>query len=60
MYVRRAKEGSQEEFQMLKELLVWGGMYFVTPIVAECESRLWKFVAADTVCTLLMIANHHG
>ena len=55
----RRAANDHEEFGLLKQLLVWGGMYCVPAIVSACEHRLWRFVGPDNVCTLLYIAHHH-
>ena len=53
-----AAEGVEGRLAM--EVLVWGALFAVPEIVAECEGHLVEFVDHDNVCEMLQIAYHHG
>ena len=52
--------GEEGEGHVLMELLVWGAIFAVPEIVAECEGRLARFLSHDNVCKLLQIAIYYG
>lgn len=53
-----ASEG--DEGRLVMELLVWGDIFAVPEIVAECEGHLAELITLDNVCELLQISHHHG